>query len=398
MLMFLRQPRIWPSFFWMAVIVLLPGALAAQFRSDRFDDSRPGSNKEGTPLSTPGERLRQARKKLPSHLKTRIEVTILLPKFSSSLTAQRWAKQFSAMKIDAQFRQPVYGDKLEIKERIRGTLRRVTLIGQLDRSGRLTFPDRVFTREDGKALQEWLDELKVYGAQGAPSGKPLWGLNKEQFSELYESLSQQVRFELEGTPLSEALKKLPIPPQHPLSSSAAADDWSRQHPGERVKNQVQGLTLGTVLACILREAGLGFRPLRKPSGQIDLVIMPLSKLPDPWPVGWELEDQSTQSDLAPSLYQFVEIGFEDAAIEDVLDAAAAAIKIPILVDDFQVEKSGVNLSTKLVTYPSKRTSWSLMLNTVVRKAGMIKKVKIDEAGRPFVWVAPFVPTKIESSR
>ena len=95
------------------------------------------------------------------------------------------------------------------------------------------------------------------------------------------------------------------------------------------------------------------------------------------------------------LHKFSEIGFDDAALQDVLDAAAAVLETPILVDYHAVAGTGVDLAAKSVSYPVKRTTWALMLNTVIRKANLIKSVRMDELGRAFLYIEPFIPTAVE---
>lgn len=333
-----------------------------------------------------------------ANLKTFVEFTILTPRTGGQLEAQRWAKMLADLGVTVQMRGPVIGDELTVSESIRGTLRTVRVVGQLGAEGRLEFADRTFTANDLRKLDEWIRELKTYGAQGAPEGQPLWGLNEAQFTQVYQSLSTGVETELEGLSLTEALTKLPLPAAHPLRMHSTADAWLAQHPPRPIENRVQGLACGTVLALVLAEAGLGFHPARTPEGNIELRVQPLRSDAPSWPVGWTLPEGTTGGDVAPNLYKFVEIGFDDAALQDVLDAAAAAIDIPILVDYYAVRQTGVDLEQKTVSYPLKRTTWSLMLNTILRKANLIKEVRGDELGQPFVFIAPFVPTPVEKPR
>jgi hypothetical protein len=333
-----------------------------------------------------------------ANLKTFVEFTILTPRAGGQLEAQRWAKMLADLGVTVQMRVPVIGDELTVNETIRGTLRTVRVVGQLGAEGRLEFANRAFTPNDLRKLDEWIRELKTYGAQGAPEGQPLWGLSEAQFTQIYQSLSTAVETELEGQTLSEALTQLPLPAAHPLRMPSSADAWLAQHPPQPIANRVQGLACGTVLALVLAEAGLGFHPARTPEGSIELRVQPLRPGSPSWPVGWTLPEGTTGGDVAPGLYKFVEVGFDDAALQDVLDAAAAAIDVPILVDYYAVRQTGVDLEQKTVSYPLKRTSWSLMLNTVLRKANLIKEVRADELGRAFVYVAPFVPTPVEKPR
>lgn len=332
------------------------------------------------------------------NLRTIVEFTILTPRAGGQLEAQRWAKILADLGVTAQMRGPVIGDELTVSESIRGTLRTVRVVGQLGAEGRLEFSHRSFTPSDLRKLEDWIRELKTYGAQGAPEGQPLWGLSEAQFTQVYQSLSTVVETELEGLPLSEALMKLPLPAAHPLRMHSSADVWLAQHPPRPVENRVQGLACGTVLALVLAEAGLGFHPARTPEGNIELSVQPLRPDAPSWPVGWKLPEGTTGGDVAPNLFKFVEIGFDDAALQDVLDAAAAAIDVPLLVDYYAVQQTGVDLEQKAVSYPLKRTVWSLMLNTVLRKANLVKEVRADERGKPFVYITPFVPAPVEKPR
>ncbi|MEZ6066683.1 MAG: hypothetical protein R3B90_13475 [Planctomycetaceae bacterium] len=374
-------------------------SLFAQSRSDVVPRvTRPPRPAGAADAPSFGEQVEATGRAPRQNLKTLVEFTILTPQFGGQLAAQRWAKLLSEMGVTPRMRQPVFGDELGVEEEVRGTLRMVRVTGQLNERGDLRFADRDYTSEQSRELKEWIDELLSYGALGAPAGKPLWGLTDLQFSDVYESLAKPVETEVEGLPLNEAIAKLPLPAEYPLHRLSAADAELERQPGNPVENRVQGITAGTALAIVLREYGLGFRPLRTPDGSLELAVEPLQPAVQSWPVGWELSDQFEQSKVAPKLYEFVEIGFEDAALQDVLDAAAAAIEIPLTVDYRATRATEVNLEAKLVSYPQKRTSWSLMLNSIIRKAELTKQVRTDEAGRAFVDIKPFVPTPVEKSR
>jgi len=166
-------------------------------------------------------------------------------------------------------------------------------------------------------------------------------------------------------------------------------------PEPTVRNPIEGLSAGTALATVLRDAGLGFRPVRTPAGTIDLMIEPLKDIEDPWPVGWELPPMTPQSNAAPKLYDFEELGFDEASVQDVLTAAGAAIEVPMLVDYHALSEAEINLDIIKVSYPLKKTTWSLMLNTVIRKAKLTKVVMTDESGKPFVSITQFMPERLK---
>ena len=345
-----------------------------------------------------GEQVEQAARQRRDNLQTFVDVVILTPRLGATVAAQRWARVLSDLDVQAQFRAPIGGDELGVDETVRGTFRMVKVVGRLTDDGQLQLGEKRYTTDDVRQLKEWLDETKAYGAQGAPLGKPLWGLSQGQFTEIYEALSGAVEQELEGVPLVPALDRLPLPPQYPLRNSVAAGEWLAAHPAGKIENRMQGLSCGTVLALALREAGLGFQPLRTPSGEIELAVTPLSSGQQVWPVGWELPDGVDHGELVPVLHKFTEIGFDNAALQDVLVATGAAIEVPMLIDYYTIRATGIDLAEKVVSYPLKRTTWALMLNSVIRKANLIKEVRIDERGRPFVYITPFVPMPVERAR
>lgn len=345
-----------------------------------------------------GAQVGAAGRQPAANLKTSVEFTILMPRFGAGVEGQRWGKTLTDLGVTAQMRSAVVGDELSVDESVRGTLRTVRVVGQLMADGRLEFLDRTFAPNDVRKLEEWIRELQTYGAQGAPEGQPLWGLSEAQFTAVFEALSVAVEQEVEGKTLREALALLPLPESHRLMMHSSADAWLAEHPAGVIENRLKGISCGTVLALVLAEAGLGFHPVRTPDGRVELSVHPRRPGEQVWPVGWQLPEGTTGGDVAPNLFKFVEIGFDDAALQDVLDAASAAIEVPLLVDYHAVRASGVDLAATNVSYPFKRTSWSLMLNTIIRKAGLIKEVRADELGRPFVYIAPFVATPVEKRR
>lgn len=130
--------------------------------------------------------------------KTIIQVELLTSRFSDPLVSQEWGRQFEKLGIIARIRQPVFDEEPEVKESVRGTLRLVKLIGQIDRDGSAVFPGHRFRQSQADELAEWIEELKTYGAQGAPTGKPLWGLQRAQFTEIFDSLKATIEGETKG--------------------------------------------------------------------------------------------------------------------------------------------------------------------------------------------------------
>jgi hypothetical protein len=301
--------------------------------------------------------------------------------------AQAWGQRLQKLDIRFQTRQPVAGDKPEVKEQKLGRMRRVTVVAVLDRSGKILCHDRNFTLAEAEKLAEWIRELKAYGAQGAPQGKPLFGLDERQFAAVLKELSPSVTADTQGLTLEAALGKLSLPEKHPLRMTPEAQRVARMIDSEKTLRQsTRGLSAGTALAATLNEFGLIFKPLRTPEGRIELTVSPREEGQDAWPVGWPLDPDKPQGQLVPALFKVVPVNLEDVPLTDVLTAAAEASEVPIITDHYAIEAEGIELSELKVTVPMRKTTWGLLLKQVTFPHKLGRRIVADESGKPFVLI------------
>jgi hypothetical protein len=285
-----------------------------------------------------------------------------------------------------RIRRGIAGDKPELKETTLAGERLVTVIGHLDRAGDLIFPEHRFSRAEAGKLGEWLKELETYGAQGAPAGQPVWGLDETQFSALYSALSRKVDAELEGLPLQEAAGRIGLPDTYAVRFTAKAASWLSSEFSEepRVRQSPQGLGAGTALAILVGEYGLGFRPQRQPDGSIALVVDPLKETTDVWPVGWEPKEPPQK--VFPTLFELVPVDLQDVKLTDLTQAVSTKTGVPILFDHYRIAASGIELEGIAAAHPPRTTSWSLLLRAVTYPHRLTRELRIDERGQPFVWI------------
>lgn len=329
-------------------------------------------------------------------VKTLVEFEILMPKLGDGLDAQRWGPVFEQIGVSVRFRQAILDDEPVVDEQMRGTWRMVNVVGQMDLNGTLHFPEKSFTMTESKKLADWVDDLKTYGAQGSPDGKPVWGLSEAQFTAVYDALSTPIAAQVGGLELPDVFQALRLPADYPLKLQETAEDRLRNpasaHP---LREEVAGLSLGTGLAIVLADYGLGFRPLRDARGNIELAVEPLLEITDPWPIGWELDPAQPRNEVAPKFFAMVRAGFEELPLADVLDAVEQASETPIIINHEACLERGVNPAEVPVSYPQKQTAWVLIVRTVTAQARLTREIMIDEAGNPFIYVYPFVPQRKE---
>jgi hypothetical protein len=321
--------------------------------------------------------------------KTTLEVQLLVGRDGVGQQSQRWLRVFEKLQISLTIRPGDIGEKLSVTEQSLGNgVRRVKLIGGLDRSGRIMFPDRSFTEADADKLAEWLAELREFGAQGAPAGKPVWGLSNDQFERLFRGLATPVRIELQDQPLAEALSAFDLPNEFPLSfSDAAAARIEAASSNSKVHAELKGLAQGTALSALLNQWGLGFRPQRARSGALQLTVVTLTEASDVWPVGWPPTKKAAET--APALFKLLPIELDDIELDAVLESVADVSKVPVLIDHHGLQQLKIDPAEVKVSHPRRQASYNMLLKSITAAARAQHEIRIDEAGRPLVWVFPF---------
>jgi hypothetical protein len=128
-----------------------------------------------------------------------------------------------------------------------------------------------------------------------------------------------------------------------------------------------------------------------PNGGLELSIESRDKVSEVWPIGWELRTQ--RSKTAPQFFKLVPVELDKVNLVDALIGIATVTDVPIHLNHFDIEARGIDVDKIVISYPPKRTSWSLLLRSITTPYKLTRKFRIDENGRPFVWVTPLVPTR-----
>jgi len=325
------------------------------------------------------------KRKIPD---TMINMELLTIGDGVAIKARQWMEVLSKMDVTLTVRAGRPTEKMEITEKKSGgTLRTVMIRGMLDSKGQLIFPDKVFTESDTAKLTAWLDELRTYGAQGNPEGRPAWGLTKEQFGMLHSALKKPLAFDPIEMELGKVVEKLDLPGELPLRYSAAAAKALKDRGASATVDQsLKGVSQGTALAVMLNDQKLAFRPRRLPEGTVELTVTAADEARGVWPVGWPRV--LAPHETAPALFAFKFVELEDDPLDGVLEAASGVIGMPILIDRPALESKGIDLANVKITHPRKRTTWITALKSFTYQAKAKFEILIDEAGKPFLWVIP----------
>jgi hypothetical protein len=89
------------------------------------------------------------------------------------------------------------------------------------------------------------------------------------------------------------------------------------------------------------------------------------------------------------LFSFGLIGFLDRPLAETLAEARQQTGCPIVVDTPGLAKKEIDLAIRRFGVPQKKTAWILVLQSALTGTGLLPHIRIDEAGRGFLVIAPF---------
>lgn len=348
------------------------------------------------PAPRPGPAIPKAspNKSETAGLETIVQVDILSPGILGDPSAQNWGQRFEELGLSVRIRN---GREVTpgVTEKVRGSLRFVTASGLLDRKGELNFGSKAFQLDDRESLKQWIDELKVYGAQGTPEGQVLWGMNEAQFEVVAAQMRKRLTVEVQNKQLDELVKSLQSDDSLSIRLAPSTEVWLKDAENNRpISRSVSGFSIGTGLAIALNDIGAGFRPARTPAGKIEYQIFPLDQLTNPWPMGWEPKDTTPRDQITPELFKMGVVGFDEAPLADVLAAIQTESKTPIIIDHRKILARKIDLKKITASSPQKRSAWAVVVTQCVRKVGLYNYYRQDEAGLGFLVIAPYEPKAI----
>lgn len=336
---------------------------------------------------------------ISERMRTELSFELILPRVQSNpLAAQQWGNIFKKAGISVRIRQRQFNDVEGVNQFVYGTIRRVKVTGQIDRRGNIVLPGKIFRLTNVEKLREWIEELQLYGAQGVPSGQPLWGMKKTEFEQLYAELSKPVSQETSGLNLNETIRALELPEKYPLRFVVEAKDHLAALEGQQslpeMSHDLRQVSKGTALSIVLRSYLLAFSPRRLPNESIDLTVENSQEIDTPWPVGWEPNTLGLERlVISKKMYIVQTIEIQDLSFLQFLSKIQSETEIALFVDPQAILAGKLNLENLTINFPRKKTSWSLCLRTVLSKIKLTQQLRVDENHRPFIWITKYDPKK-----
>ncbi|MBL9125750.1 MAG: hypothetical protein JNG90_19070 [Planctomycetaceae bacterium] len=313
----------------------------------------------------------------------RVELEIVTEAGGAITAGQEWAKLFGELNLSGvQIRGSRPGDKVDLRVSGSPGSRVYHVVGVLTSRNELLVPGKRFRPSDSAAIADWLTRLAEDGP-GQPGDEEVpFGLKRDQYVSLRRSLGRPVAartLEQGAAELADELNRtagdcfqLTTGARRQL---AGAGPW---------RDELQGLAVGTALAAVLRSEGLGGVPRRGAGTQVICTVSELDENHAAWPVGFNAD--ARRRELLPILFEFLNAEIEGASVAETIDSVAPRLGVPVLYDRLALEIHGIDPAQVEASLPAKRTSYSLLLQKVLFQARLKYELRVDDAGKPFLWI------------
>jgi hypothetical protein len=317
----------------------------------------------------------------------RVKLELFADQRASVTSQQTWLRELAAAGVsDVRIRA---GSPERVGIEVLGSEDNPTYLvtGVITTGDELILPGRRFRVTEAPQLARWLNTLAEKGLKEKkeePQGA--FGLRAEQFEKAQKDLAQPVGFSTRGTDRAEAVRKI----GEQLAGPLRIEGRSLESAGdEKVAEELSGVSCGTALACLLRPAGLGLVPRARGRDDVEYRVVASKQGVDVWPVGWPSEKPLPQ--LLPAMYESFNANIQDVPVTTVLEAIGKRLKLPFLLDHNALARHGIEPDKKKVNSPQSRTTSNQLLRKVLSQAGLKSEVRLDEAGKPFLWVTTIKP-------
>lgn len=301
---------------------------------------------------------------------------------------QKWSRMLSEVGVDRVQLRSARGSE-EVKVETLGSGRNISyrVSGVIIADDQLIVPGGRFTISDRTKLDQWLERLRQDGPELlTATERPPFNLTGAQLKQVNDDLMQHFEHPTQGQDPRVVIDRIERNLSLPLEADRTAMAALRS--AGPIEDELQGLSSGTVLAAVVRPLGLALVPERQ--GQdIRLMIRRPNGSEEVWPVGWPLQDK--RQAVAPQLFELLPVEIDDFPLAETLTAIQDRIDLPMLLDHNSLARYNIDPETVRVTYPGKKTSYSLVLQAILAQARLKGELRVDDGGDPFFWITTIKP-------
>jgi hypothetical protein len=270
------------------------------------------------------------------------------------------------------------------------------VLGILTARDQLQLPGGTFGRGDRAAIKDYFDRLAADGAESLTAPRGRYGLKEQELAAVFADLTQPIDFETQGQPPRAVLDRLQGKLSLKFAVDAEADAVLRA--AKPFGDELKGVAAGTGATMMLRNYGLVMRPVKSRGRPVayrvtiadadSLSQSTIGKESDKnltnWPIGWEPDTAPVK--IAPSLFEQLNAEIDGYTLAETLAAVSPRVKVRIYVDRAALAANKIDPVAIKVKLPRMRATYNQVLSRVLAQAHLGTSLRVDEAGRPFVWV------------
>ena len=326
--------------------------------------------------------------------KGRVNLVIAGEKGAPVSVYHQWSRELGEAGVrNVRIRAARSSDAVDIQTRGSRQYPVYDVTGMIEAGGDLILPGARFSPGDARLVARWVDELIEEGPPQSREPRGAFGLKQREFDRVADDLDRMVDFPTEGETRAAVVERIAERLSIPLRIKPELRATLLQ---DKIETELAGFSSGTALALVLQPLGLGFVPCETDDGELVYVVVALeadalakkARSADAatknWSIGWPPKGQRRK--VLPELFKFYTVSVQGVSLGKVLEAIGKKLDAPVLVDRAALARRGIDLEKIDVSLPQRRTTYGLVLNKVLSDAKLKYELRVDEAGRPFIWI------------
>jgi hypothetical protein len=330
-----------------------------------------GSNCRHLPAQTRGDRAR-------------VELELITEKGFPVTGQQEWLAFLRRLDLDdLRIRSGRAGEAADIETRQLGSTTTYRVTGLLTSSNQLRVPGGTFRHGDRTGIQQWIEKVRGGGKENVYARHSAFGLNEKQLVDLHEQLAAPLPFKTRGESTMEIVRRISgVLPVRVTVEPAARGAFTGQ---QRVADELQGISGGTALAAVVRPLGLVVVPRSESGNQVVLRVVGVADAEQSWPVGWPSPKSAGQT--MPKLFRKLNVEIADTPLVEAVEALQKRLEVPILYDYNSLARRDIDLAEVRVSLQPENIYYKEILDRLLRQARLNSEVRVDEGGRPLLWIS-----------
>ena len=323
----------------------------------------------------------------PALSRRSLDIEVLIQSQPSyRIKSQEWGRVFQKLGYNVRFREPRSGEAPRVEDLDRDDFRATHVVAAMAASGAIRIGAEQFEIDNPEPLTLVLEKLQRHGAKGPPESSPTWGLTDDQFKEVTRLLGVPCEKTIELQSSILAIESIGLPGNMRMKFTEAARQQAlAKRPDSAPESiELQGFTKGSAIAIVLAQYGLGFRPKYIAPGQYDIEIDRGDESNNLWPIGWKPEQSF--SEILPAYFRAIPLDVEDVEVNALVGAISDKLGVPHFSSAYALTIKGLDLDTLKYTRRDDRIAPARLLTAVGDKFELGFDVRVDEAGKLFLWV------------